>query len=138
MAALDANTGNITWEANVTGRARGLAVANGRLFVSTDRGTIHVFQSATSVPPNAFVRGDANDNGLIEIGDAVAMLFHVYVGAATLDCPDSGDVDDSGRVLIGDAIYLLTYLFMDGVAPSAPFPLPGVDPTPNDPYTCGD
>jgi outer membrane protein assembly factor BamB len=46
VAAFDTTTGKMRWSAPVTGRAHGLAVANGRLFVSTDRGTIHCFQSA--------------------------------------------------------------------------------------------
>ena len=43
VAAFDTTTGEMLWSAPVTGRAHGLAVANGRLFVSTDRGTIHSF-----------------------------------------------------------------------------------------------
>ncbi len=35
--------GKELWSATVTGNAHGLAVANGRLFVSTDRGIIHCF-----------------------------------------------------------------------------------------------
>ena len=48
VAAFDAATGKERWSATVTGKAHGLAVANGRLFVSTDRGTIHCFQTAMS------------------------------------------------------------------------------------------
>ena len=36
-------TGNEAWSAPVNGKARGLAVANGRLLVSTDKGSIHCF-----------------------------------------------------------------------------------------------
>ena len=43
VAAFDTTTGKMLWSASVTGKAHGLAVANGRLFVSTDRGTIHCF-----------------------------------------------------------------------------------------------
>jgi outer membrane protein assembly factor BamB len=43
VAAFDATTGKMRWSARVTGKAHGLAVAHGRLFVSTDRGTIHCF-----------------------------------------------------------------------------------------------
>ena len=45
VAAFDAATGKMLWSVSVTGKAHGLAVANGRLFVSTDRGTIHCFGS---------------------------------------------------------------------------------------------
>ena len=46
VAAFDTVDGKERWSARVTGRAHGLAVANGRLFVSTDRGVIHCFQVA--------------------------------------------------------------------------------------------
>jgi len=47
VAAFEAATGKECWSAPVNGRAHGLAVANGRLFVSTDRGAIHCFQAVT-------------------------------------------------------------------------------------------
>ncbi|MDP6544307.1 MAG: PQQ-binding-like beta-propeller repeat protein [Phycisphaerae bacterium] len=46
--ALSARDGKALWEAPVDGKARGLAVAGGRLFVSTDKGKIHCFASATN------------------------------------------------------------------------------------------
>ncbi|MBI3986459.1 MAG: PQQ-binding-like beta-propeller repeat protein, partial [Lentisphaerae bacterium] len=39
----DAATGKQLWQAPVDGLAAGLAVANGRLVVSTDKGRLHVF-----------------------------------------------------------------------------------------------
>jgi len=43
VLAVDAATGEILWRGKVAGRARGLAVANGRLFVSCDTGAIYCF-----------------------------------------------------------------------------------------------
>ena len=43
VAAFDSATGNKTWSSPVNGTAYGLAVANGRLFVSTDTGYIYSF-----------------------------------------------------------------------------------------------
>jgi outer membrane protein assembly factor BamB len=45
VAAFDAASGKERWSAPVTGKAHGLAVANGCLFVSTDRGAIHCFRA---------------------------------------------------------------------------------------------
>ncbi|MBI2926917.1 MAG: PQQ-binding-like beta-propeller repeat protein [Verrucomicrobia bacterium] len=45
VLALDAQTGQRVWSAPVTGKALGLAVANGDLFVSTDRGPVYCFGS---------------------------------------------------------------------------------------------
>jgi len=43
VLAVDAADGNVLWTGKVTGCARGLAVSDGRLFVSTDTGSIHCF-----------------------------------------------------------------------------------------------
>lgn len=43
VKAYDRGSGAESWSAPVTGKALGLAVANGRLFVSTDDGSIHCF-----------------------------------------------------------------------------------------------
>jgi len=43
VAMVDAMTGEDMWSAEVTGRAVGLAVADGRLFVSTDTGATYCF-----------------------------------------------------------------------------------------------
>ena len=43
VVAMDAAIGRQLWTGKVDGDARGLAVADGRLFVSTDKGAIHCF-----------------------------------------------------------------------------------------------
>ena len=43
VAVLDSGSGKVVWSAAVNGRPLGLAVADGCLFVSTDRGSIHCF-----------------------------------------------------------------------------------------------
>ncbi len=43
VRAYDATDGSLLWSSPVQGRARGLAVAEGCLFVSTDTGAIHAF-----------------------------------------------------------------------------------------------
>jgi outer membrane protein assembly factor BamB len=43
VCAIDARSKTVDWSATVEGTARGLAVAGGRLYVSTDRGRIHCF-----------------------------------------------------------------------------------------------
>jgi len=50
VIAYDAKDGKQVWAADVAGKAYGLAVADGRLFVSTDLGAIHCFE------PNAYFR----------------------------------------------------------------------------------
>jgi outer membrane protein assembly factor BamB len=75
VAAIDAADGTPRWTAPVPGRARGLAVAEGRLFVSTDRGAIHCFASggaegaaaARALPEQTNTRDAANDDPLSKL-----------------------------------------------------------------------
>ena len=136
VAAFDSSTGETLWTAPVEGRAYGLAVAGGRLFVSTDKGTIHSFTAGIEGRP-AFVRGDANRDGIVDISDPVTLLFHLFRGASVLDCEDHGDADDNGRLELTDAVFLLDFLFRSGVQPQPPYPAPGLDTT-ADPFECGD
>ena len=56
VTAHDVQTGKKLWQAQVDGRAIGLAVADGALFVSTDRGTIHCFRPAGKSNESRLVR----------------------------------------------------------------------------------
>ncbi|MGC9328957.1 MAG: PQQ-binding-like beta-propeller repeat protein, partial [Candidatus Hinthialibacter sp.] len=54
IAAVDIDNGEIVWDAQVDGAAYGLSAAGGRLFVSTDQGSIYCFSNQSShipVPP---------------------------------------------------------------------------------------
>jgi len=85
--------------------------------------------TAATVP--VFVRGDANDDGVVDISDALRILFVQFAGATT-DCRDSLDADDNGQLTVTDAIRVLDYLFRSGSAIAAPFPTAGEDPTSDD------
>ncbi len=135
VAAFDSATGETVWSSPVEGRAYGLAVAGGRLFVSTDRGTIHAFGPGVEGRP-AFVRGDSNRDGTVDISDAVTVLFHLFRGESSLECEDHADADDNGRLELTDAVYLLDFLFRSGAAPRPPYPGPGRDTT-SDHIECG-
>ncbi len=50
VSAYSADDGKMLWRGNVQGKAFGLAVSDGRLYVSTDRGMIHCFQPGTPPP----------------------------------------------------------------------------------------
>ena len=52
VSAIDAGSGKVSWEAKVAGQARGLAVASGRLLVSTTEGEILCYgPNAVASPP---------------------------------------------------------------------------------------
>ncbi|MBN1421688.1 MAG: CotH kinase family protein [Planctomycetes bacterium] len=76
-----------------------------------------------------FLRGEVNDDGRIDIGDAVRILEILFAGVPAPRCDDAADVNDDGGLDIGDAIRILNYLYASGPAPEPPFPDAGPDPT---------
>lgn len=50
VIAIDSSSGEELWSGNATGNVRGLAVAGGRLLVSTDQGHIHCFADGDTSP----------------------------------------------------------------------------------------
>ncbi len=61
VVAVDAATGKKLWSGKVDGMAKGLAVADGRLLVSTDKGLIYCFGSKGS-PQGGTVTEQVNEN----------------------------------------------------------------------------
>ncbi len=86
-------------------------------------------------PGSTFIRGDANDDGALDVSDAVADLLYLFAGASA-PCLDALDANDSGAIDISDAVYVLSYLFAAGPPPPQPFPVRGADPTDTDPLDC--
>ena len=58
VAAFDAGTGTRLWQRDVEGKAYGLAVASGRLFVSTDTGIISAFRAEPATENSDSSPGD--------------------------------------------------------------------------------
>ena len=75
-----------------------------------------------------FRRGDANADGRVNLVDAIAVLEFVFRGGE-LACLDGGDVNDDGALELDDAVGLLEFLFRGAMAPAAPYPEAGEDPT---------
>ena len=76
-----------------------------------------------------FSRGDANDDGKLDLSDAVASLAFLYQGGARPACLDAADFTDDGVIDISDPIASLNFLYLGGPAPAAPYPAAGEDPT---------
>ena len=80
--------------------------------------------------PGTFVRGDANSDGAIDIGDAVKILEYLFRAGSQPACLDAADADDNGELDVTDPISVLGRLFLG--ACSLPPPGPDVawfDPT---------
>lgn len=84
-----------------------------------------------------FVRGDATQDGLLDITDAIFNLSYLFLGGEAPACEDAADADDTGRIELTDAVRILGYLFLGGPAPSPPHPDRDVDPTPDDLHCLG-
>ncbi len=86
-------------------------------------------QATFPIRAQEFVRGDANDDGRVNITDPFFTLRSLFSVGAKPRCEDASDVNDDGSVDIGDAIFTLSYLFRGGSGPFAPGLECGPDPT---------
>lgn len=77
----------------------------------------------------AFVRGDVNRDGAVDISDVVFLLAYTFANGPPPQCLDASDVNDDGAIDLVDAVYGLAFLFSNGPAPTAPYPIRGSDPT---------
>lgn len=84
----------------------------------------------------SFVRGDANDDGAVDIADAIHTLGFLFSGGPAASCPDAADANDDGTVDIADAVAVLGHLFSGAGPLPSPFPAAGIDPT-VDALSCG-
>jgi hypothetical protein len=84
----------------------------------------------------AFLRGDADRSGMIEVSDPIRTIGYLFLGSMPVGCLDAADANDNGDVDIADAVYVLGYLFLGSAPPLPPFPIEGDDPT-ADRLDCG-
>jgi hypothetical protein len=83
---------------------------------------VYVFSIGAIGP--VFRRGDANADGLGDMGDVLELLQHLFQGPVALPCLEAADADNSGRIDITDPLYLIQYLFLGGPPPPHPGPAP--------------
>jgi hypothetical protein len=92
-------------------------------------GTLAALKASDKRGP--FVRGDSNGDGSLNISDAILLLRHLFMSGAVASPEDAADANDDSSVDMSDVMFTLNYLFRSGPRPSAPFPGPGLDPTPD-------
>jgi len=76
-----------------------------------------------------FLRGDTNDDSLVNLPDAVVILNFLFRGAGPVACEDAAHTDDNGQVNLTDAVYVLTHLFRGGPPMAPAYPEAGRDTT---------
>lgn len=79
-----------------------------------------------------FLRGDANEDGNVDITDAIYTLGILFQDKPLPICLDTADTNDDGGVDISDAVYLLNHLYAGGGPLPAPGQEYGFDPTVDD------
>jgi len=62
-------------------------------------------------------RGDVNEDGLIDIGDAIYLLNYLFRDGPAPVPLIAGDLNCDSLIDLGDLIYLINYLFKDGPSP---------------------
>jgi hypothetical protein len=67
---------------------------------------------------SGFTRGDANGDGIVNIGDVVYLVSYLYKNGPAPDPAEAGDCNCDGIVNLGDVVYLVSYLYKNGPPPS--------------------
>ena len=84
VVAMDIATGKATWTGKVDGIAKGLAVANGQLVVSTENGRLHCFGVGAPAPALATKAVPPKDPHVAALAEAVVKESGVTRGFALL------------------------------------------------------
>jgi len=64
-----------------------------------------------------FLAGDANNDGVVDLGDVVFLINYLYRGGIPPRIWASGDVNCDVVIDLGDVVFLINYLFKNGPAP---------------------
>ena len=73
-------------------------------------------------PAREFLRADCNDDGGVDISDAVCTLEWLFLGRAEPGCVAATNTNGDEAVDVSDPVSLLGFLFLGGPAPVDPFP----------------
>ena len=77
------------------------------------------------LPALEIVRGDANEDGAVDVSDAIGILGMLFLGTTPL-CQEASNANADAAVDISDPLVILTRLFLGGPPPAPPFPDCGV------------
>lgn len=67
-----------------------------------------------------YICGDANRDGIVNIGDAIFIVGYVFRGGPAPGPLGAGDANCDGPINVGDAVYIVGYIFRGGPAPCCP------------------
>ena len=75
------------------------------------------FEVCFNVQTSPFLCGDANGDGVIDVGDVVYLVNYLFKNGPAPIPLQAGDVTRDGVVAVGDVVYLINYLFKNGPPP---------------------
>jgi outer membrane protein assembly factor BamB len=64
-----------------------------------------------------FICGDANNDGIVNVTDAVYIIQYIFNGGPAPDPLESADANCDGISNVSDAVYIIEYIFAGGPAP---------------------
>jgi len=74
------------------------------------------------VPPaHHYLRGDANDDGTVNIADPIYTINERVREGPGFNCDRAADSNGDEMVDLSDAMYTIHYRFLGGAPPPAPF-----------------
>jgi hypothetical protein len=82
--------------------------------VSLDGGELRVIEVSC-------LCGDANNDEVLNVGDAVYLINYIFKGGPGPLFPECSDVNNDTNLNIGDPVYLINYIFKGGPAPNCGF-----------------
>lgn len=88
--------------------------SDGSMYVTVTKQNYLPFQQQAEV---SFACGDANQDGLVDVGDLVYLINYLYKNGPAPDPEQLGDVNLDSSVDISDVVYLINYLYKAGSAP---------------------
>ncbi len=86
---------------------------------------------------NPFRRADCNDDGVVDISDAIFLVNSLFVGVGVITCEDACDSNSDAVMDVSDPIFTLNFLFRSGFVLLPPVDTCDDEPTPTD-LTCTD
>ena len=80
-------------------------------------GNLYIVDLDGEVYKISSLHGDANGDGVIDLGDVVYLISYLYKGGPAPVPLQAGDINCNGMVNLGDVVYLITYLYKSGPPP---------------------
>lgn len=76
----------------------------------------------TVLPSSAWIRGDANDDGAVDVADGVFLMNELFLGGPEGTCFAAKDVNSDETLDLSDAVELFSVLFLSAPPPASPWP----------------